>query len=216
TVTKNSDGTTTISWNIDKLNAKSQSNIIEYSIRPSLIFTEDVRNNAVLDFSDANNNDYPSLNAFTTTPLSHIIPTRNPQPVTFWLHHKEFWTPETLARIQATDDRFDGADGSKPDGVLSQSEIGATPANAKLRQALTLVLLGTYFNLATGRISADVSIIPHAGLPDGVKNVKEAVEFAINLLLLPDSANSLDYPKVINALRLINSNINEGASQKNP
>ena len=57
-----------------------------------------------------------------------------------------------LARIQATDQRFDGADGSVPDGLLRPAEVSAVflPSRGQT-ETLRMQLLATYFNLATRR-----------------------------------------------------------------
>ena len=64
----NNDGTTTLVWNIPNLESHSSMKTIEYSVRTSLlIFEGEITNHVILDFSDANNNDYSELEASSET-----------------------------------------------------------------------------------------------------------------------------------------------------
>ena len=124
-VVTNADGTTTLTWSLGGLVKESAVQTISYTTRPSLLFLagSSVTNNAVLDFTDGNGNDYPALTAEATTTITAVTPGKTPTTLGYYRNHPEVWTAETLARIQATDTRFDGADGSSSDGQLSSAEV---------------------------------------------------------------------------------------------
>ena len=82
-------------------------------------------------------------------------------------------TSELLARIQATDQRFDGADGSSPNGALGAAEIGAIFGGGGNQPSILLQqLLGTYFDLATRRINAGTKIASRTDTRLGLANVE--------------------------------------------
>jgi len=71
-------------------------------------------------------------------------------------------------------------------------------------------LLATYFNLATRRINAATLIESRLAGRLGLDNVKEAVVYAMETLLLPvDSANRDRYSDASTALDQINQNRSE-------
>jgi hypothetical protein len=69
------------------------------------------------------------------------------------------WTVESLARIQATDQRFDGVNGSAPNGVCERAEVGSVYGlNLTVREQLRAELLTTYFNLAERRFNSNTAL----------------------------------------------------------
>jgi len=127
--------------------------------------------------------------------------------IVFWRTHPETWTAEMLARIQATDQRFDGADGSLPDGRLSASEL--TAAFAPAGNILAQQLLGVYFNLAERRINAGTAISSRLTSRLGLANVRAAALYGIATLALPAAANRSRYSDATEVLDDINLNRSE-------
>jgi len=209
-VVSNADGTTTLTWLVGSLPAGSGPQTIEYTARPGLLFLagDSVSNDISLDFTDANGNDYPAVTAAAATVITAVAPTRNPQGLGFWRTHPELWTAEIRARIQATDDRFDGADGSVPDGVLAVGEVRAVLVpGGNMSKVLQEQLLATYFNLATRRINAGTAIDSKLTNSLGLANVRDAAEFGMDTLLLPvTSANRTQYSDTTRVLDSTNNN----------
>ncbi|HEV8489179.1 MAG TPA: hypothetical protein VGQ58_05275 [Candidatus Limnocylindrales bacterium] len=212
-VVANADGTTTLTWNVGAVPATSGPLTIGYSVRPGLLVLADtsLANNVSLDFSDANGNDYPAVSASATTTITEVTPTGNPQGLGYWRNHPELWTAETLARIQATDDRFDGQDGSTADGVLSSDEVAAVLVpGGNMNKVLDEQLLATYFNLATRRINASTEISSRTADGLGLSNVREAALYAIATLELPvDATNRPRYSDATRGVEEINQNRSE-------
>jgi len=116
-----------------------------------------------------------------------------------------------LARIQATDQRFDGDDGTTPDGALSAAEVTAAYApGGNFPNILRKQLLSVYLNLATRRINAGTAISSKLATKLGLSNVSEASIYAMNTLLLPVSSFTYPIYRNINTvLDDINSNKRE-------
>lgn len=212
-VTVNVDGTTTLIWLVGSVPSGSGVMTIEYTARPSLLLFagESVSNDATLDFTDANANDYPELPASATTVITSVPPGQDPRSLGFVRNHDEFWSDEILARIQATDDRFDGADGTTPDGSLSASEVEAVMRpGGNQPKVLLMQLLTTYFNLATRQINADTAIMSSVANQLGLANVRDAVEYARDTLELPvNKFNRRRYSDGTRVLDEINNNLSE-------
>ncbi|MEV6110508.1 hypothetical protein AB0M28_38280 [Streptomyces sp. NPDC051940] len=212
-VTRNADGTTTLTWNVGTVNGGSGAQVIEYTARPSLLFVggDSVANSARITFTNANGCTYSPVTASQTTSITEVAPSRDPLSQGFWKNHPELWTAELLARIQATDQRFDGADGSTPDGRLSAAEAayvfgqGGTQA-----QQLTSQLLATYLNLASRRINASTDISSKTAAKYGLTDVRDAALFVRATLALPLNAGSAGrYSAGIQILEEINQNKSE-------
>ncbi|GAB2642556.1 hypothetical protein GCM10009743_17120 [Kribbella swartbergensis] len=213
TVTPNVDGTTTLTWNIGTLGGNSGPKTIEYTARPSLLLAggSSVDNGATITFTNTNDCAYTPVTAAQTTTITEVTPTRDPLSQGFWKTHPELWTAELLARIQATDQRFDGADGSTPDGRLSIAEAAATfTASGTQARSLRSQLLATYLNLATRRINASTNIASKTAAEHGLATVRAAGLFSIATLALPvDSSTSGRYSDAIRILDEINNNKSE-------
>ena len=74
-------------------------------------------NAASLSFTNSNGCTYSAVTASATTSITVVTPSRQVRTIGFWGEHPELWSAELRARIQATDRRYDGIDGSTPDGV---------------------------------------------------------------------------------------------------
>jgi uncharacterized repeat protein (TIGR01451 family) len=80
TINFNNDGTTTLIWNIGTVEKNSDIKVIKYTAISSLLIEKvSIRNAAVLDLTDINNNDYPQINTSITTNISPIRSTKDPQ-----------------------------------------------------------------------------------------------------------------------------------------
>ena len=212
-VTLNPDGTTTLIWMVGAVAAGSVPTTVEYTARPTLLLLEDdtITDDVTLDFTDSAGCDYPTATASATTVITAVTPTEDPQTIGFWRNHPELWTAEILARIQATDDRFDGADGSTPDGELTAPEVEAAMPDTGGGQPVVLryQLLATYFNLASRRINAGTLL--ESPLTDrlGLADVRGAVIFAVDTLRLPVEPNRSRYAVATQVLANINANVSE-------
>jgi uncharacterized repeat protein (TIGR01451 family) len=209
TVTLNANGTRTLTWLIGNVAGNSGPLTIQYTARPSLLFLggETVSNSASLSFTNANGCTYAALTASASTSITVVPPTRDPLTLGFWRNHSELWTAEILARIQATDQRYD-SDGN---GALSVAEATAAFApSGNQPRVLQMQLFATYFNLATRRINAATPIQSKTADRLGLHNVAEAAIYAMDTLTLPlNSANSARYSDATKVLDEINSNKSE-------
>jgi len=209
-VVVNGDGTTTLTWNVGAVPASSGPIVIEFTARPSLLALGGANfpNNASLTFQNANGCVYAPVNATASTTITVVAPTRDPVGVGFLRNHEELLLAEILARIQATDQRFDGADGTAPNGALSVAEVTAVLVpGGNMNKVLAEQLIATYFNLATRRINAGTAIDSRLAGQLGLANVRDAVIYAEATLLLPViSANRPQYSDATTVLEQINAN----------
>lgn len=213
-VIMNADRTSTLGWVFSALAASSGPQIITFTSRASLLLLggETLNNNVLLNFSDANGNNYPILTASAYTTTSTIAPNRYPRTLGFYRNHPEVWTGEVLAMIQATDTRFDGADGSIPNGILSAGEIAKVlvPVGG-MPQILKEQLLATYFNLATRQINAGTAISSKISNRLALTTVRDAVLYAIDTLkLLLTKKTQPQY----SAATIVLDEINNGYSER--
>lgn len=213
TVTNNASGTTTLTWTVGALTGASGAQTVEYTARPSLLFVggDSVRNTASLTFTNANGCTYTPVTAARTTGITEVSATRNSLSQGFWKTHSELRTAELLAMIQATDQRFDGIDGSTPDGQLSQAEAQyVLSAGGIQADSLRTQLIATYLNLADRRINASTVVASKTASKRGVGTVREAALFAISTLGLPLNNNTTArYSDGIKILDEINQNKSE-------
>jgi uncharacterized repeat protein (TIGR01451 family) len=211
-VTVNADGTRTLTWNVGAVAKNPGPLVIEFTGRPTLLALRGTayRNDASLTFTDENGCTYAPLGASASSTISVVAPSRDPLTIGFWRTHPQRWKEESLARIQATDQRYDGADGSPPDGRLTAAEVAAVlapagEASAVLRQQL----VATYFNLAERRINAGTAISSKLALRLGLLDVRSAALFAIDTLSLPAASNRPRYSDATDVLDEINNNKSE-------
>jgi hypothetical protein len=172
---------------------------------------DSVTNGATLTFTNENDCTYAPVLASASTGITVVAPSRDPMGLGFWRTHAELWSAEIRARIQATDQRFDGADGTTPDGMLSNAEVTAVLVpGGNMTKVLEEQLLGTYFDLATRRINAGTILDSRLTTRLGLTNVRDAVLYAQATLLLPvQSANRARYSDATNVLEDINANRSE-------
>ncbi|MGW4476285.1 DUF7507 domain-containing protein [Nonomuraea sp. NPDC004354] len=200
-VTLNDDGTRTLVWNVGAVPARSGDRAIVFTARPTLLapagttYTSDVS----VRYKNAGGAcTFAPVTASATTGVTAVPPTRDPRSKGFWKNHAGQWTAEFLARIQATDQRYDTDRG----GALTAAEITvAFTADNSPKSVLTEHLLGTYFNLATRRINADTAISSSPG------TVRAAVLYAQDTAALPVGSDTAErYSRSIRLLDDINAN----------
>ena len=213
TVTNNASGTTTLTWAVGAVTGASGPQVVEYTARPGLLFVggDSVQNNASLTFTNANGCTYTAITAARTSGITEVPATRSPLSQGFWKTHPELRTAELLARVQATDQRFDGIDGSTPDGRLSQAEAQVVlSAGGTQAESLRTQLLATYLNLADRRINASTAVASKAATSRGVGTVRAAALFAQSTLGLPlTNSTTARYSDGIKILEEINQNKSE-------
>lgn len=145
---------------------------------------------------------YEPVKASATTEITEVPATRNPRSQGYWRTHEQERTAEILARIQATDQRFD----TGGDGALSAAEVMAVFSPGPPHVGILRVqLLGTYFNLATRRINASTVISSETADRHDLRNVRGAALFGISTLALPVEGNTGTYSDAIRALDEINN-----------
>jgi uncharacterized repeat protein (TIGR01451 family) len=205
-VTVNSDGTRTLRWTIAALTGNSGPATITFTARPTLLALGGTAYTATatLAFTNENGCTYESLRDSADTTIATVPPTLDPLTLGFWKTHPEQYDAEILARIQATDQRFEG---SPADGTLSGAEAGRTFASGGgMPFILEQQLLATYLNLATRRINAETLIRSRLDSRLGLATVRDAALFAIGTLELPvNRATSTQYSNANTALDEINS-----------
>jgi uncharacterized repeat protein (TIGR01451 family) len=208
-VTVNADGTRTLQWNLGTVAKHSEPFVLEFTARPTLLALGGTtyHNSASLTFSDANGCTYLPVTAAAPSAISVVAPTRDPLTIGFWRNHPERWTDETLARIQATDQRYDGADGSVPDSRLSAGEVTAVLAPASgASVVLRQQLLAVYLNLAERRINAGTAISSKLASSLQLHDVRSAAIFGIDTLALSAPSNRTRYANATDVLDEINNN----------
>ena len=211
-VSVNLDGTTTLTWNIGTV-APAATGLVEFDVRSSLLVISgtDLENSATATYEDANGNIYDPETAVAAVHVDSGDPSQDPLKWSAWRNDSSLWDSESRARIQATDVRYDGADGSAPDGVLSVGEVdvvlsvGQNPPYGVRSQ-----LLSTYLNLATERIVAGTEVDSRKADAIGADNVAEAAIAAQDILAEPvDRSTRRRYVEVRLALDEINKNKSE-------
>ncbi len=201
-VTLNADGTRTLLWNPATLPARSGEKTIAFTARPTLLTPAGTDYTGHVSVSYRNSGGactFAPVTSSASTTVTSTPPTRDPKSRGFWKNHQDQWTGEFLARIQATDQRYD----TDQSGAITAAEAThAFRGDNAPKSVLTEHLLGTYFNLATRRINAGTAITSPVG-----GTVREAVLHAHATLLLPvDSSTSARYSQIIAVLDDINAN----------
>jgi uncharacterized repeat protein (TIGR01451 family) len=207
TVTHEADGTTTLVWNLGAL-AGSGAQTLSYTARPSLLFLggESLANAAEVSYQNANGCVFDAEQTSAPIIITTVAPSGDPEGLGFWRNHDELWSDEILARMQATDQRFD----LDSDGALSGAEVAEMLApGGNMDDILLKHLLATYFNLATRRVNAATALDPDASLVAelGLANVRDAVEYAHATLELPVTSETRQrYSDTTTVLDEINAN----------
>lgn len=186
--TLNADGTRTLTWSLGTVPGASGPTTIEYTARSSLLATggTSFTNTATVQFQAPGGCSYPPETASATTTVTVTPPSRDPLGMGYWANHPDTWTAEMRARIQATDQRYDGSDGTTPDGALSPAEVAAAYKPSRGQpETLRQQLLSTYFNLATRRINAGTAILSKTAAGLGLATVGAAASYTADTLALP-------------------------------
>lgn len=208
-----SDGTTELTWNVGAVAGNAAPVTISYTARTSLLVTGGtaMSNSATISYANANGCTYSGTQVSAPITTTQVVPTRDPLTIGYWRNHPSAWTTELLARIQATDTRFDGADGTSPDGRLATSEVAAVLAPpGGMPRVTRQQLLATYFNLASRRVNAATLISSKTASQLGLGNIRQAGKYAQATLDLPVSGNQDRYGRTTTVL----DEINQGKSEK--
>ncbi len=189
-VTRDPDGTTTLRWNLGAV-APGASGAVTFDARPSLLLEEGttVTVPVSLSFGDGGDCPYAPAQATAQTRITLPAATRDPRPLAVWTLFPSLRTPEALARVQATDQRYDT---SPADGRLTQAEFAHAVGIPLLQpRALRAELLATYLNLATRRIHASTAIHTPQSVALGLETVGDAVRHAQATLAQPVGARHI-------------------------
>ncbi|MEU7069328.1 hypothetical protein AB0B30_03310 [Streptomyces narbonensis] len=206
-VTLNGDGTRTLVWNVGDLPAHSGDRQIVFTARPTLLALAGTTYTDTVSVGYENAGGactFAPVTDSATTTITVTPPSRDPLSQGYWRNHPEQWTAEFLARVQATDQRYD----TDRSGDLSAAEVTAAfrDDNAP-KSILGKQLLAVYFNLATRRINAGTAILSRTTQSLGLHNVREAVIYAQDTLRLPvNSGTAQRYSRIIGVLDDINAN----------
>ncbi|MFI6735117.1 hypothetical protein ACIBI9_19500 [Nonomuraea sp. NPDC050451] len=194
-----SDGT--LVWEVGNLPATSGDRTIEFTARPTLLALAGTTYTAEVSAAYKNSSGactFAPVTDSATTTITAVAPTRDPRSKGFWKTHDELWSAEFLARVQATDQRYD----TDHSGALSAAEITAAFRDVnEPKSVLAEHLLGTFLNLADRRINAGTAI------SDPLGTVRGAALHAQETLTLPvDSSTAERYSGIIRVLDDINAN----------
>ncbi|MER6509698.1 hypothetical protein ABT158_22945 [Nonomuraea sp. NPDC001636] len=206
-VTLNADGTRTLVWNVGALPARSGERTIVFTARPTLLATAGTAYAGEVSVTYKNTGGactFDPVSDSATTTVTAVPPTRDPLSKGYWKNHSGQWTAEYLARIQATDQRYDG----DRSGALSAAEIDSAFHDANgPKTVLREHALGTYFNLATRRVNAGTAIDSATTRRLGLGTVRAAMIYAQETMALPiDSGTSARYSDIIGVLDDVNAN----------
>lgn len=205
TVTRNADGSTTLTWNLADLQAAA-SGTVTFTARPSLLLTagETLTATTSLRYGGTAGCVFTPATAQATTQITQATPSRNPMTSTLWSLRTDLRTAEVLARVQATDQRYD----TDQNGALSQAEASAA-LNLPLLQPrmLKAELLATLLNLSTRRINAGTGVLTVTLHKIGADTVAAAARYAQATLALPYPQNLLRYTDATVALTEVNSGV---------
>ncbi|TKK77294.1 DUF11 domain-containing protein [Herbidospora galbida] len=214
TVTLNADGTRTLTWNPGDLAANSGDRAIVFTARPTLLALPGATFAGSVSIAYKNGSGacvFAPVTASSSTTVTAVAPSRNPMLRALWALRDDLRTAEILARVQATDTRWDGADGSAPDGRLSQQEADAV-FSLPVTQPRTLRadLLATVLNTATRRINAGTVVSTPTIRALGLGTVGDTVRYAQTTLAQPPSpSNLVRYAKTGVVLTEVNAGVAE-------
>ncbi|WP_327087937.1 DUF11 domain-containing protein [Nonomuraea sp. NBC_01738] len=204
TVTRNADGTTTLSWSLTDL-AGGADQTVRFTARPSLLFVagDKVTDQAVVTYGNAKGCTYEPVTATATTTITEVTPTRDPRSHGYWKTHPQARTAELLARVQATYQSFDSSDS----GELDNAEAGAVlSAGGPMPGPARFQLLATLLDLAARQINAATRIDSRLATRLGTRTVGEAVRYGFATLDLP--VNSSTAQRYSDATTLLDEIVN--------
>ncbi|MFI7151952.1 CARDB domain-containing protein [Nonomuraea sp. NPDC050022] len=197
-----------LTWNLGTADAGAAKSV-EFTTRSSLLTEGGTRltGQAKVTYGNANGCAYDPVSASSTSTVTEAAPSRNPQISTIWASLPATRTAELLARVQATDTRFDT---SPADGRLTQQEVNDTFRLPLLQPGtLKAELLATYLNLADRRINAATAVYTVTIERLGLRTVGDAARHAQATLPLPPLSNVVAFTDTTLALVEINSGIAE-------
>jgi uncharacterized repeat protein (TIGR01451 family) len=211
-VVRNPDGTTTLTWALGQIDGGTTVPV-EFTARPSLLLVAGTAlpNSAAVTYENSNGCVYDPVTANASTTITEVAPTGDPLSQGYWKTHPEARTAEFLARVQATDQRFDGADGTAPDGALSNAEATAVLSEGGNQPGpLESQLLAVLLDLSSRRINAGTTIDSSLTRKLGIDTVGEAVRFAFETLAQPlNSSTAARYSDATTLLDQIANNKSE-------
>jgi uncharacterized repeat protein (TIGR01451 family) len=219
-ITLNPDGTRTLVWNIGAVPAASAARSLSFTARPTLLASggTSYMNTATLTHRHGVSCVADPVSASASSTIA-VAPLDNdgPKGSLLWKIHvkKDDVDIETLARILATDQRFDGRDKTAPNGVLVSAELKPVFRNNLLatifrrdhrRPArLERELLTLYFNLAARRLNADTLVNAKFHPLPGVTTVRDLALHVQATLATPyDRVTSRRYKDALKALEELN------------
>ncbi|MBO3749625.1 DUF11 domain-containing protein [Streptosporangiaceae bacterium NEAU-GS5] len=192
TVTGNPSGTTTLTWKLGPV-AGGGTQSVQFTDRPSLLFTAGAKlaDTATVTYENGNGCTYKPVSASGETSVTEVPATRDPLSAGYWKTHPEARTAEFLARVQATDQRFDGEGGGAKDGALSNPEATTVlSAGGRQPEPLRRQLIAVLFDLASRRVNASTPISSPLARSLGVTTVGQAVRYAFATLTMPVSGTT--------------------------
>ncbi|NUW39082.1 CARDB domain-containing protein [Nonomuraea rhodomycinica] len=191
-VTRNADGTTTLTWSLGEL-AAGATRSVQFTARPGLLFSagDKLADQASVTYGNVNGCAYEPVTATATTTITEVTPTRDPRSHGYWKTHPDERTAELLARVQATYQQFD----SSGDGALDNAEAGAVlSAGGPQPGPARFQLLATLLDLAARQVNASTRIDSELTRRLGTRTVGEAVRYGFATLALPvDSSTAQRY-----------------------
>lgn len=187
-VTRNADGTTTLTWSLGELAASGERSV-RFTARPGLLFVagDKLTDHASVTYGNANGCTYEPVAASATTTITEVTPTRDPRSHGYWKTHPEARTAELLARVQATYQRFDSSANGALDNTEAQAVLsagGPQPGPARFQ------LLATLFDLAARQINASTKIDSKLTRALGTTTVGQAVRYGFATLDLPVNSST--------------------------
>ncbi|MFI6499529.1 CARDB domain-containing protein [Nonomuraea typhae] len=197
-----------LSWNLSSLDGGATATVA-FTTRSSLLAEGGTRltGQAAVTYGNANGCTYDPVTTSATTTVTETPPSRDPRISTIWATFPGMRTAELLARVQATDTRFDTA---PADGRLTQQEVDDTFRLPLLQpRSLRAELLTTYLNLADRRINAATRVHTLTIERLGLRTVGDAARHAQSVLPRPPLSNVIAFTDATLALVEINSGLAE-------
>jgi hypothetical protein len=161
TVDRRADGTTLLAWALPDLAAGAAAATVVFRVRSSLLTAPGTALTFAGTLATDATNGCPALTTSGSASTVATLPATAGTPVSTAIRSlaTTTWTPESLARIHATDQRFDGLAGAAPDGAMDRTETRSVYGlNIAVRQQLRAELASVYFNLAERRFNNDTTL----------------------------------------------------------
>ncbi|MGW0807740.1 DUF11 domain-containing protein [Nonomuraea sp. NPDC002799] len=209
-VTLNADGTRTLVWNAGDVPARSGERTIVFTARPTLLATAGTAYEGVFSVAYRNAGaacTFDPVTGSARTSVTEVAPSRQPLLPAVWALRHDLRPAEALARVQATDTRFD----DDADGALAPREsTDVLTLRVTQPRVLRGEVLATTLNLATRRINAATRVDTLLTRALGVATVGDAVRHAQATLAEPPTlANLVRYTNATLLLTQINSGLAE-------